>query len=243
MATLQLTVCNLFMKIRKKRAGGLQTRVVGSVHTLGGLQAAARLRPGQGIDMVEVRLDFLADEEGELSALLRGLKLPVLLTARHPREGGAAGLTASRRGRLLEAFLPYASLIDIELRSVMEFSGILAQARRRRVRIVLSYHNFAHTPRTEVLARKQREARAFGADICKIAVQVKSAASLARLLGIQACAKHPLATMGMGPLGKVSRLVLPLAGSRLAYGYIDRPQVPGQWAAAVLAQRLEELAS
>jgi 3-dehydroquinate dehydratase-1 len=47
--------------------------------------------------------------------------------------------------------------------------------------------------------------------------------------------------MGMGPLGKVSRLVLGAAGSRLNYGYLDKPQVPGQWPAAELAQRLREV--
>jgi 3-dehydroquinate dehydratase-1 len=48
--------------------------------------------------------------------------------------------------------------------------------------------------------------------------------------------------MGMGPLGKISRLLLPLAGSRLVYGYIHRPQVAGQWPAMLLAERLKEVA-
>jgi 3-dehydroquinate dehydratase-1 len=48
--------------------------------------------------------------------------------------------------------------------------------------------------------------------------------------------------MGMGPLGKVSRLVLPMAGARLVYGYLDRPQVEGQWPAEMLSARLAELA-
>jgi 3-dehydroquinate dehydratase-1 len=47
--------------------------------------------------------------------------------------------------------------------------------------------------------------------------------------------------MGMGPLGKVSRLVLAAAGSRLNYGYLDKPQVAGQWPALELARRLEEI--
>jgi 3-dehydroquinate dehydratase-1 len=47
--------------------------------------------------------------------------------------------------------------------------------------------------------------------------------------------------MGMGPLGKVSRLVLAAAGSRLNYGYLDKPQVPGQWPAPELVRRLEEV--
>ena len=49
--------------------------------------------------------------------------------------------------------------------------------------------------------------------------------------------------MGMGPLGKVSRLVLAAAGSRLNYGYLDKPQVPGQWPALELVRRIEEVLS
>ncbi len=45
----------------------------------------------------------------------------------------------------------------------------------------------------------------------------------------------------MGPLGKVSRLLFAAAGSVLNYGYLDRPQVAGQWEATVLKQRLREL--
>jgi 3-dehydroquinate dehydratase-1 len=45
----------------------------------------------------------------------------------------------------------------------------------------------------------------------------------------------------MGPLGKVSRLVLAAAGSRLNYGYLDKPQVAGQWPARELALRLGEV--
>ena len=47
--------------------------------------------------------------------------------------------------------------------------------------------------------------------------------------------------MGMGPLGKVSRLVLPSVGSLLVYGYLDRPQVEGQWPAQEVARRLQEI--
>jgi 3-dehydroquinate dehydratase-1 len=231
------------MKTRKKRASQTRTRIVGSVHTLPGMRDAARLRRGDGIDIVEVRLDLLAKHEGKLAKLLSKVRLPILLTARHPGEGGAGKLSAARRRELLGTFLPFASLIDVELRSAGAFEDLLALARRKRVETVLSFHNFALTPGEAALGQKLREARAFGAGICKIAVQLKDTSDLARLLAIQTRAAKPLATMGMGPLGKVSRLVLPLAGSRLAYGFIDRPQVAGQWPAAVLARRLKEISS
>ena len=45
----------------------------------------------------------------------------------------------------------------------------------------------------------------------------------------------------MGVLGKISRLLLPCAGSLLNYGYLDRPQVPGQWEATLLKERIAEV--
>jgi 3-dehydroquinate dehydratase-1 len=53
--------------------------------------------------------------------------------------------------------------------------------------------------------------------------------------------KLPLSVMGMGAYGKVSRLLLARAGSVLNYGYLDEPQVSGQWEATLLKQRLAEL--
>ena len=47
--------------------------------------------------------------------------------------------------------------------------------------------------------------------------------------------------MGMGEYGQVSRLLFGGCGSVLNYGYLDRPQVPGQWPAEVLKTRLLEL--
>jgi 3-dehydroquinate dehydratase-1 len=230
------------MKSRKKRASVVKARIVGTVHTVAGLRAAARLHRGQGVDVVEVRLDCLAAHERLWTGLIGAIRLPVLLTARHPLEGGVGNLTSSRRRALFETFLPFASLIDVEVRSAAAFAGVLETARKKRLEIVLSSHNFKQTPAATVLARTEREALRQGADVCKIAVHLRDGADLARLLLLQTGAKHPLATMGMGPLGKISRLLLPLAGSRLVYGYIDRPQVAGQWPAALLAGRLKEVA-
>ena len=75
-----------------------------------------------------------------------------------------------------------------------------------------------------------------------MATTLRNANDLAALIELQA-SNGKLATMGMGSLGKVSRLVLPMAGAGLVYGYLDRPQVEGQWPADLLAARLSELAS
>lgn len=229
------------MQERKKRVQAKGPLIVGTVHTAVGLRKAARLRPAGGIDAVEVRLDCLAQCRGLTVAALRDIRLPILLTARHPREGGASRLSVTRRCELLEEFLPLASWLDVELRSASEMAGVLKAARSRQVATILSFHDFIRTPGQAKLAALPREATRLGADVCKIAVQLRNASDLARLLLLQARAKGNLATMGMGAFGKVSRLVLPLAGSCLVYGFIDRAQVPGQWPAELLARRLKEV--
>ena len=52
----------------------------------------------------------------------------------------------------------------------------------------------------------------------------------------------PMAVMGMGPLGPVSRLLYAQHGSCLIYGFMgDAPTAPGQWSAELFRQSLNHL--
>jgi 3-dehydroquinate dehydratase-1 len=51
----------------------------------------------------------------------------------------------------------------------------------------------------------------------------------------------PVSAMGMGPVGKLSRLVLARAGSILNYGYLQTPNAPGQWPATELKRLIGEV--
>ena len=215
--------------------------VVATAHTLRGLRLAASLRLRSGVDVVEVRLDHLATQESTVARELTKIALPLLITARHPSEGGTKGLPLARRRALLQRFLPAASMIDVEIRSARSLQGVLREAAQRGITRILSFHDFDRTPARHHLAAKIRDGRKLGADIVKLATKLRGPADLANLLSIQAESKEGVATMGMGPLGKVSRLVLPSAGSLLVYGYLDRPQVEGQWPAEEVALRLREV--
>ncbi|MBE2179694.1 MAG: type I 3-dehydroquinate dehydratase [Chthoniobacterales bacterium] len=221
------------MKLKKKPTAA----VVATAHTPLGLQVAARLRPG-ALDFVEIRADCLAACVSGLPRRLERLRVPVLLTVRHPAEGGAGNLRATERVRLFEQLLPWASAIDVELRSAAPMQGVLAEAKRRGAPCIISFHNFRATPDLAALRRVTARAAAAGADIVKIATHLRGPRDLVLLLQLQANARRPLATMGMGPLGRVSRLALAAAGSRLNYGYLGSPQVEGQWPAAELAALL-----
>jgi len=224
----------------KKNQRNAVSSVVATAHSSDGLRQAVRLRP-RDVGFVEVRLDSLASDELAVRAGLESMRVPVLLTARHPAEGGAERSSASTRRSLLQEFFFKASAVDVELRSAASMSAILESARRGQVKRVISFHDFRGTPALSRLREIVRRSSLAGADIVKIATQLRSANDLAVLLLLQSATRVPLATMGMGPLGKVSRLVLAAAGSRLNYGYLDKPQVSGQWPALELVKRLEEV--
>jgi 3-dehydroquinate dehydratase-1 len=214
--------------------------VVATAHTAKGLAEVFALRPGK-VGFVEVRLDKLAAEAHDLERALSRIRVPIMLTARDPSEGGAGSLTVARRRALLERYLPQAAAVDVELRSASALAGAVDQAPKGKVLRVLSFHDFRHTPNLPRLREIVRKSTRAGADIVKIATHLRGAQDLAVLLLLQGSTKVPLATMGMGPLGKVSRLVLAAAGSRLNYGYLDKPQVKGQWPALELVRRIGEV--
>jgi len=215
--------------------------VVATVGSSAAWRAAQALRAGDGIDLVELRLDaFCPRSAPPAGEVLRGRR-PLILTARHPSEGGIGSRTAAERRKLLSDNLPGAFAVDVELRSVNSLRSVLEEAARNGMVRIISCHDFRATPRLEVLRAAVAGARRAGAEVVKIATLLRGAGDLATLLALQASTRTPLATMGMGPLGRVSRLVLAAAGSCLNYGYLDRPQAPGQWPAAELARRIKEV--
>ncbi|HXM74355.1 MAG TPA: type I 3-dehydroquinate dehydratase, partial [Chthoniobacterales bacterium] len=64
-------------------------------------------------DLFELRLDHFVDKEGQLEATMSILPAPLIITARHPAEGGANKLSAQHRRELLLRFLPRARYVDV----------------------------------------------------------------------------------------------------------------------------------
>ena len=196
-------------------------------------------------DLLELRVDGFAARPETLDALARRAPRPLLVTVRHPAEGGmAAGLGTAARRALYARFLPVAALVDVEVRSLRALAGTIREARAGGCRVVASFHDFRGLPGRARLREAVSRARDAGADVCKVAATLRSPTDLARLLDFLAeeGRRLPLAVMGMGPGGKMSRPVLGAAGSVLNYGFLGRkPQVPGQWPAAELRARINEL--
>lgn len=226
---------NLFTSSRPLVVGA-----VSSASTLEGISQISLI--SEECDVLELRLDSIRLPLEELHGHAAHLTLPILITARHPIEGGEQDLSVDARSALLEAHLDVTTLMDVELRSAMELQPLIRKAQAKGVGVIGSFHDFNSTPMDEVLRGAVDLALQFRFDAVKIATMLQSPADLGRLVTLAATERRlPVSIMGMGPLGRTSRLVLAKCGSVLNYGYLGSSNAPGQWPARRLKELLQEL--
>ena len=206
-----------------------RSRVVGVIASRVDLDQA--LRMPEPPDLFELRLDRLAGIVDQLENKLPRLRAPLIITARHPREGGANKLSLRQRRDLLTRFLPHAHYVDVELRSASALRSLLTLAKHKKVRRIISFHNFKSTPPLRVLRAKARAAKTHGADIFKVATCTDTPGQLARLLDFITwkVIDLPVSAMGIGKLGAISRVLLARSGSALVYGSVGaQSDIEGQ---------------
>ncbi len=209
----------------EKRIDPGRPNMVGVIHTPGGFSQAGI----PGLDAVEVRVDALS-----LPPLARQIaELPVapIVTVRRAEEGGLQAISDEDRRERYLALLPAAAAVDLELRSAEGMSDLRDSVLRNRKTLILSFHDFEGTPSLSELENMCAKMRDLGANILKIATKTENINGVTRLLNLLERSATPLAVMGMGSLGRASRLLFAKAGSVLNYGWLDKPQVSGQWSA------------
>jgi len=192
-------------------------RIVGVIASREDLEQALRMR--RPPDLFELRLDGLAGIVGRVETKLPKLRAPLIITARHPNEGGSGRLSLRQRRALLSRFLTHADYLDVELRSARALRALLAIAKRKNVRRIISFHDFKSTPSARLFVAKARKAKAIRADIFKVATRTDTPTELGRLLEFitKNRVNVRLAVMGIGRLGAISRVLLARAGSVLIY--------------------------
>jgi 3-dehydroquinate dehydratase-1 len=214
-------------------------QIVGVIFTRTDLRRAIRMRNPP--DLFELRLDALFARSEEVKTAIGNLRAPLIITARHPREGGSNQLSAHIRRAMLLRFLPHAAYVDIELRATGTFAAILEEARAKSIRSILSFHDFNETPSRPRLDEIARTAQSLGADLLKIATRTDTPAQMARLLDFfqRQRMETKIAVMGIGRLGRISRLEFAKCGSVLNYASLGRPQTDGQLSITQLRRALQ----
>jgi 3-dehydroquinate dehydratase-1 len=218
--------------------------VIATIGTEAGWRLAEKLVSGdpQCPDWLEIRADLLLENDTKLPGIQQQLPLPFLLTVRHPSEGGKGPADSESRAAIYEEFCTGAAAVDVELAHAEDLSTWLATAKEHGIACVLSSHDFTGTPTLATLREMATQAASLGADLLKVACTTNSVAELSTLLQWVETEDHlPVAAMGMGRFGKISRPLLAQLGSRLNYGYLDAPVVPGQWPASELRRVIDSL--
>jgi len=146
---------------------------------------------------------------------------------RDVREGGEKEIP----GRLdvYRGIIPLSELVDVEIQSEELFPQIKRLCSTFKKILIGSYHNFDSTPDYRFLDDIVKQGISQGADIVKIAVKAIDKDDLIRFLdfALRNRAKG-LITISMGDQGLPSRIITPLLGSPITYGYIKTASAPGQ---------------
>jgi 3-dehydroquinate dehydratase-1 len=217
--------------------------VIGSITTSAGLKSLALKK--LPVDAVEIRVDALLAKGvmvEKIEAALRARRHPVLLTLRIPAEGGHRSWKVVERRHLYLHLLPLVEAVDVELASAKAMELVIAEARRTGKTVVLSAHVLARPAAPAQFAKWLASHAGQPQTILKIAAHIKSWRDLQRLAAV--LVNHPekaIAVMGVGPHGNQSRAVLAALGSRLVYGYLDRPAAPGQPSADEVRKMVSDL--
>ena len=213
-------------------------QIVGVIFSRADFQRAIRMRNPP--DLFELRLDALA---GCIKTIRKGiakLPAPFIITARHPREGGANHLSSRERRELLLAFLPQAACVDIELRSASTLAPVLHAARATNTGVVISFHDFQGPRGAWRLDAIARKAQSLGPNFVKIAIRTDTPAQLNRLLDFfeRSRGARNVVFMGVGKLGRKSRLELARRGCALNYAHLGTARVRGQFSIPELRRAL-----
>lgn len=215
-----------FLRVRPRIAG-----VIVDGLKLAAIKKAVRL----GADVIELRVDAfrrkmdwaLVDSIKAIRADKTLARVPLLLTIRSLKEGGKTVIADKKRLELFAALMPFCDLCDIELSSGKILKDVINLANKAGKRVIVSYHNFASTPKAKKLRSIIKDSRAAGADYVKLSATAHGREDLKRLAGLLV-EDDALIVIAMGERGRPSRVFFPLLGSLLTYGSVTGAIAPGQ---------------
>jgi len=165
----------------------------------------------EGLELAEIRIDKTGLSLADIKQLF-GSPVKLIATCRPgPRPA------EERLAFLLGAVTAGAAYVDIEVDAAPALkSAVVAAARERGCRVIVSYHNFKETPLRHYLLQTIEECFDAGGDIAKVVCRVQSSQDCVRILSLYESRKNLIA-LGMGELGVITRIAAPFLGAPLTY--------------------------
>ena len=187
---------------------------------------------------VELRLDWLKSEQ-ELQVFLTrlgrtkfGRRVVLIATCRRVDAGGHFSKGVTGQLAVVRRAIPAGcQWIDLEVESVQASAGFTRDLCIAGARRILSFHDFAKTPKKSELARLsrriERTAKAAGFEAVKIATRCDSIGESLRVLAL-AHGKRNVIAVPMGENATAARILMLREGSALAYAPVEVATAPGQ---------------
>jgi 3-dehydroquinate dehydratase I len=176
------------------------------------------------VEMAEIRLDLTGYDLPTIARVFAH-QTPTIATCRFENTS-----LEYQKSALIKAIESGAKYVDIEIEvSEEECREIIECAKKHACKIIISYHNFTETPGLKELFTIADDCYRRGADVAKLATMVNKQEDNARLMALYSISK-PIVSLGMGELGKVSRIIAPLLGAEFTFAAQDdgAETAPGQ---------------
>jgi len=166
----------------------------------------------EGVEFAEIRMETISgiDEAGVRQIFSSKAKL--IATCRPGKMD-----EAERKMLLLAAIASGAAYVDVEVDAADPYKqDMVAAAKKKGCQVIVSFHDYERTPPREELVQIVNWCFESGADVAKIACKANSKRDAARLLGLLD-GERKVVAVGIGPEGRITRLVAPLLGSPFTY--------------------------
>ena len=176
------------------------------------------------VEMAEIRID-LAEFSNEEIRKVFSLRKKTIATCRPGK------IKEEERIEMLKiAVESGATYLDIEYEAPPAYkTDLINFAHRYQCDVIISYHNYDKTPELEELEHIVHDCYAQGADLAKIATHVNVNRDNSKILSLYK-APGRLVAIGMGDLGRISRIVAPFLGAEFTYASLSDAEAtaPGQ---------------
>jgi len=177
-----------------------------------------------GAGMIELRLDLIKESPAKLFP-----KIPKNIETIIPCRSGVYS-KEERLELLLSGMKQGADYVDIEIESAPDdMERLISTAEEEGTRLIISYHNYKRTADREDLESLMIACYEKGGEIAKIATQVNAPEDVRNLLSLYDFPGKKV-ILGMGPLGRITRVVAPYLGAEFTFASTSEAgeTAPGQ---------------
>ena len=182
------------------------------------------------VEAAELRLDNSALSAADLKQIVATADIPLLATCH----------SSNPAPMLSNAIKAGFSYVDLAFNNGLDLH-LLELAKAHNCQVVASFHDYEETPSLLELQALIDAMFVAGADVAKVACQVKTSRDAARLIGLLDD-DRPVVALGMGVAGQITRLAGATLGSPLSFvSTSDGATASGQFDAATLRKLLDIL--